>query len=43
MAALGLSVDLRGVLSSGVLAAGFLSIAALVLLAVGTALLLSGG
>jgi len=44
MAALGLSVDLRAVLSSGgrVLAAGFLSILVLVLLAVGTALILGG-
>jgi len=44
MAALGLSVDLRAVLSSGgrVLAAGFLSILVLVLLAVATALILGG-
>lgn len=44
MAALGLSVDLRSVLSSGgrVLAAGFLSILVLVLLALATAFVLGG-
>lgn len=44
MAALGLSVDLRAVLSSGgrVLAAGFLSILVLVLLALATVLVLGG-
>lgn len=43
MAALGLSVDLRSVMASGgrVLAAGFLSIAALIILAIGAALTLS--